>query len=94
MSAVKGLAGLKVIRGVIRNPRAIAWMSDILAKSSWNYNSPLTPPQSGMVGGSPPPVAEELGGDGRLLTTGRVADLSTINSEVLVQLLQICEHVL
>ena len=83
----KGLAGLKVIRGVIRNPRAIAWMSDILAKSSWNYNSPLTPPQSGMVGGSPPLVAEELGGDGRLLTTGRVADLSTINSEVLVQLL-------
>ena len=74
-----GIVGLKAWRGVIRNPRAIRWIFEILEKASWLPPSRL------------PSAAPESAGqhdeEGRLPTSGRTAELSTVNPEVLAQLL-------
>lgn len=101
--------GAKLWRGVIRNPRAVAWISDILDKAK-------SPPETrvahiaichgnltSVVHGvlrcecccrwhrAPPQLSSQLSGATKghptLLTSGGVADLSTVDPEVCASML-------
>ena len=76
------VVGLKVLRGVIRNPRAVDWISDLLVQAAWR------PPQSQRA--ESPHPGTTIGHTAcvpPLITSGRTADLDTVNPEVLAQLL-------
>ena len=76
------VVGLKVWRGVIRNPRAVDWISDLLVQAAWR------PPQSQRA--ESPHPGTTIGHTAcvpPLITSGRTADLDTVNPEVLAQLL-------
>ena len=81
------VVGLKVLRGVIRNPRAVDWISDLLVQAVWR-----PPPSQGAESPHPGSTVGHTACVPPLITSGRTADLDTVKPEVLAQLLSSALH--
>ena len=81
------VVGLKVLRGVIRNPRTVDWISDLLVQAVWR-----PPPSQGAESPHPGSTVGHTACVPPLITSGRTADLDTVKPEVLAQLLSSALH--